>query len=57
MRSQKPRMNRVLAIALAIVLIVLAVNGQRILVALGDAFAPAPPANLIIVAPAGAEKV
>ena len=57
MHTEKPRMNAVLAISLAVVLIVLAINGQRILDALGGVFAPSPPANLIIVAPTGAEKV
>ncbi len=57
MRAEKSRMNGVLAISLAVALIVLAINGQRILDALSDVFAPSPPDNLIIVAPTGAEKV
>jgi hypothetical protein len=57
MRAEKPRLNSVLAISLAVALIVLAINGRRILDALGGVFGSSPPADLIIVAPTGAEKV
>jgi hypothetical protein len=53
----RPNVHRLLKVSLVVAVLVLAATGGRIIDGLSRLFAPPPPANIIIVAPAGAETV
>jgi hypothetical protein len=53
----RPTVDRLLKVSIVVAMLVLAATGGRIIEGVSRLFAPPTPANIIIVAPAGAETV